>query len=148
MLEHEGRPARVSDAQKDWSKFQPPWGPIGEQVFLRSYSLTLNAQEIYDVRKKNRKFPLEEQLKVPDPIKETFFQTVTRAVGGNLGLVDSRHHEPDEEEKLMELLMTMAGLPGGRHLNSSGLPGRQFLFSCHAAGWDPVRTWLHFSFLF
>lgn len=130
---------------KDWSNFTPPWGPIGEPVFLRSYSHTLNAREIYEARKAKYR---GEDVEIPESLKETFFQAVSRAVDGNLGLVDAKHHEEDEREKLMELLMTMAALPAGRHLNASGLKGRQFLFNCHGAGWDPKRPWLHFSFLF
>jgi ribonucleoside-triphosphate reductase len=136
--------------KKDWSTFKPPWGPIGEPVFLRSYSHTLNAREIYEVRKANR---LAEQSGIstqplPASLKETYYEAISRAIGGNLGLVDQKHIEPDEHDKLMELLMTMGGLPAGRHLNASGLKGRQFLFNCHGAGWDADRPWLHFTFLF
>lgn len=133
--------------KRDWSTYQPPWGPIGEPVFLRSYSHTRNAQEIYDAKKLNRAKGFT-AVAVPEPIKETYFQAISRAIRGNLGLVPPQFIEPDEEERLMELLMTMAGLPAGRHLNASGLKGRQFLFNCHGSGWSAERPWLHFSFLF
>jgi ribonucleoside-triphosphate reductase len=152
MLEqNEGGLTRPQDQEKDWSTFQPPWGPIGEPVFLRSYSQTLNRREIHEARVRNRDHNLEAhgiEQQIPTEIKETYFQTVTRAVDGNLGLVDPQHIEPHEREKLIELLMTMAALPAGRHLNASGMKGKQFLFNCHGAGWDPQRPWLHFSFLF
>lgn len=42
----------------------------------------------------------------------------------------------------------MEGLPAGRHLSASGREGRQFLFNCHASGWDREEPSAHFSFLF
>lgn len=109
-----------------YSGVQIPWGPIGEQVYRRTYS----------------------QVK-PDGRKETWQETVTRAVLGNLRLaarsknakidpnrdvidqlVEQGLVKADEAEKLAELLMLFDGLPAGRHLNASGVPGREFLFNC------------------
>ena len=102
-----------------------PWGPIGEQVYKRTYSLT----------------------KV-DGTKETWPETVTRAVEGNLALVNPQFREEGEREKLIDLLINFAALPAGRHLNASGVKGRQFLFNCHGAGWDETEPWAHFTFAF
>lgn len=102
-----------------------PWGPIGEQVYRRTYS-----------------------QKKPNGQNETWGDTVVRAVDGNLALVDEKFIEPGEREKLYELLYLMNGLPAGRHLNASGMKGRQFLFNCHASGWDPLEPSAHFTFLF
>lgn len=101
------------------------WGPIGEQVYKRSYSR-----------------PKE------DGEKETWPETTVRAVDGNIGLVDQKYIEPDEREKLINLLLDFAIIPAGRHLYASGVKGRQFLFNCHAAGWDAKEPWAHFTFMF
>lgn len=124
----------------DWSTFTPPWGPIGEKVFLRSYSQTKNRWEIADSLKAGNPPPAEE--------KETYLEMTTRAVRGNLAFVPSEFKEPLEEEKLISLIMTQEGIPAGRHLYSTGLKGRQFVNNCHAAGWDKDKPWLHFTFLF
>lgn len=122
-----------------------PWGPIGEAVFKRTYS---------HIKKDGR--------------KETWPEAVVRTVLGNVllsgralspaldahdegnvdALVAAGVIEEDEVEKLVELLMSFGDLPAGRHLNASGLFGRQFLFNCHASGWDPNEPWAHFTFLF
>ena len=102
-----------------------PWGPIGEQVYRRTYSLTK-----------------------PDGRKECWPETVVRAVDGNLALVDKKFVEPGEREKLIDMLMDFAILPAGRHLNASGVKGRQYLFNCHAAGWDTAIPEDHFTFTF
>lgn len=105
--------------------FKIPWGPIGEQVYRRTYS--------------HRK---------ADGRNETWPETVVRVVDGNLGLVDEKFTEADERDKLIGLLLGFGALPAGRHLNASGVKGRQFLFNCHASGWDPDEPEAHFSFLF
>lgn len=102
-----------------------PWGPIGKQVYQRTYS--------HDYA---------------DGTKETWAETVVRAVDGNLGLVSPRFHEDGEREKLIDLMMSFALIPGGRHIYASGLKGRQYLSNCHVSGYskdDPTR---HFTFLF
>jgi len=107
------------------SKYNVKWGPIGEQVYKRSYSRTKD-----------------------DGSKETWPETVVRAVDGNIGLVSPRFIEEDERDKLISLLLDFAAIPAGRHLYASGVKGRQFLFNCHAAGWDEKAPWDHFAFLF
>jgi ribonucleoside-triphosphate reductase (thioredoxin) len=102
-----------------------PWGPIGETVYKRTYSQN----------KENGQ-------------KEIWPETTIRAVEGNLALVDKKFIEPDEREKLIRLLFPFGILPGGRHLNASGMKGRQFLFNCHASGWDTAEPEAHFTFLF
>ena len=124
----------------NWATFKPPWGPIGERVYLRSYSQTKNRAEIAA--------DIHAGINGTKEDKETYFETVTRAVQGNLAFVGPEFLEPLEEEKLTALLMQQEGIPAGRHLYSTGLKGRQFVNNCHAAGWDKDRPWLHFSFLF
>lgn len=103
----------------------PKWGPTGEAVYNRSY----------------RRAKADGEL-------ETWADTVTRVVDGNLGLVDKKFHEKNEREKLIELFYNFKALPAGRHLWMSGVPGRQFLFNCHHAGWDKDDVTAHFSFTF
>lgn len=106
-------------------RIAPKWGPIGEQVFKRTYS--------HDKE---------------DGTKEDWFDAVTRCVNGNINLVDPKFIEPGEQDKLFGLLYFMEALPAGRHLSSSGRVGRQFLFNCHASGWDKNEPSAHFTFLF
>lgn len=110
---------------KRLSEYRVKWGPIGEQVYKRSYSRTK-----------------------ADGKKETWPETVLRAVDGNLGLVDKKFIELNEREKLVDLLLEFGAIPAGRHLYASGVKGRQFLFNCHAAGWDALKPADHFTFLF
>lgn len=101
------------------------WGPIGEPVYKRSYSRVKE-----------------------DGKNETWPETVIRAVEGNLNLVHPMFIEADEKFKLIHLLLDFGIIPAGRHLYASGVKGRQFLFNCHAAGWDANRPEDHFTFLF
>lgn len=101
------------------------WGPIGEPVYKRSYSRVKE-----------------------DGKNETWPETVVRAVEGNLNLVHPMFIEADEKFKLVHLMLDFGIIPAGRHLYASGVKGRQFLFNCHAAGWDTNRPEDHFTFLF
>ena len=100
------------------------WGPLGQAVFERTYA-----------RRK------------PDGTSETWDDTVARVVQGNLALVNAAWHLDDEAERLTELLTDFAVIPGGRHLWVSGVPGRQFLYNCHRAGWGEHLA-DHFTFMF
>jgi ribonucleoside-triphosphate reductase len=113
-------------AAKSIFQQRPAWGPIGEQVFVRSYARRVEGEDR----------------------KETWPETVLRTVDGNLGLVGAEFIEPDEREKLLKLLLPFDALPAGRHLSASGVKGRQFLFNCHGAGWDAAEPEAHFTFLF
>jgi ribonucleoside-triphosphate reductase len=116
----------MSEAKVEGTKqVKIPWGPIGESVYKRTYS--------------NRK---------ADGSQETWPDTVVRVVDGNIGLVDPKFIEPDEREKLIQMLLKMEIIPAGRHLSASGIPGRQFVMNCHASGYDPKDPAAHFSFLF
>jgi ribonucleoside-triphosphate reductase len=59
--------------------------------------------------------------------------------------VDGRHRLPDEAERLIRLFVNFAALPAGRHLWASGVASREFVFNCHAAGWDDLTS--HFGFM-
>jgi ribonucleoside-triphosphate reductase len=115
---------RISKKIEDEGK-KINWGPIGEAVFNRTYP--------------RRKI---------DGTLETWPETVKRVVRGNLALVPKDCIEHDEEAKLTHLLLNFGILPAGRHLSCSGIKGKQFLFNCHAAGWDPEDPAAHYTFAF
>src|SRR5579872_75803 len=94
-----------------FKNFRTPFGPIGETVFKRTYS-----------------------HKMQNGNWETWPDSCVRIVDGNLALVKPEFIEPDERDKLLDLLLPFGILPAGRHLNASGVTGRQFLFNCHASG--------------
>lgn len=101
------------------------WGPTGEVVYRRSYARPKQDGQL-----------------------ETWPETVRRVVEGNLALVPDRYHEDGEDRRLAELFETFAALPAGRHLWMSGVPGSQFLFNCHVAGWSEPEPEAHFVFTF
>lgn len=95
------------------------WGPIGEDVYNRTYS-------------RQRE----------DGTFETWPDTVARVVGGStsVGIV-----KPGEAERLQELIGSFKVLPAGRHLwvTGTGLP---YTRNCFRAPWSP-RLADHFEFM-
>lgn len=110
---------------KEISNFKVQWGPIGQKVYERSYS-----------------------LEYPDGTRETWPETVVRVVDGNLGFVDKKYIEKDEREKLINLILNFGFVPAGRHLNATGVKGRQFVHNCHTSAFDPNDAKLHYTFMF
>jgi adenosylcobalamin-dependent ribonucleoside-triphosphate reductase len=104
---------------------EPQWGAIGKEVYQRTYSRTKS-----------------------DGTQESWFETVTRVVDGNLAFVDSKYHEKGERDKLFELIYSMKAIPAGRHLWATGVPGRSYISNCHAAGWAKDDLSEHFVFTF
>jgi adenosylcobalamin-dependent ribonucleoside-triphosphate reductase len=102
----------------------PAFGPTGQTVYERTY-----------------------QRVKPNGERESWAETVTRVVDGNLGLVPAERIEDGEREQLIELMYDFKVLPAGRHLWASGVPGRQYLFNCHVSGWGE-RLSTHFDFTF
>ncbi|WP_326827338.1 ribonucleoside-triphosphate reductase, adenosylcobalamin-dependent [Streptomyces sp. NBC_01751] len=102
----------------------PKFGPTGETVYERTYQRVKANGE-----------------------RESWADTVTRVVDGNLSLVPEKHREPGERERLIELMYDFKVLPAGRHLWASGVPGRQYLFNCHVSGWGEKLS-DHFEFTF
>lgn len=109
---------------EDYHAEEPKWGPIGREVFTRTYARPDSEGRV-----------------------ESWLQTVTRVVNGNVALVDPQFIEPGEPEKLRDLFYHFKAIPAGRHLWVSGVPGRQFLFNCHRAGWTD-RISRHYEFTF
>lgn len=107
-----------------------PFGPTGSVVFNRTYS-----------RDKE------------DGSKETWPETVRRVALGNLALVHSNDgarwpaEAVEEYKRLVYYMDNFALLPAGRHLWATGVPGRQYLFNCHVAGWGGTLS-EHFNFSF
>lgn len=101
------------------------WGPIGKEIYLRTYS----------------------RLK-PDGTQESWRDTVLRVVEGNLAFVPDAFHEAGEKEKLLSMLYNMEAVPGGRHLWATGVSGRQYVSNCHSAGFSRKDLAEHFVFTF
>src|SRR3990167_703611 len=109
----------------DYKGKQPKWGPIGREVYERTYSRTKHNGE-----------------------KETWDETIQRTIGGNLGLVPKKFIEVKEAEKLYKLFFDFKALPAGRHLWVSGVEGRQYLFNCHNGHFtDNILDHFYFVFL-
>src|SRR5574339_355770 len=104
---------------------EPSWGPLGREVYNRTYSRTKG-----------------------DGTQETWYETVTRVVDGNLAFVDAKYHEKGERDKLFELIYSMKAIPAGRHLWATGVPGRNYVNNCHSVGWAKDNLSEHFVFIF
>jgi len=103
---------------------EPQWGPIGREVYERTYSrVKANGQ------------------------RETWRDTVQRVVEGNLAFVDPRFIEPGEKEELLAHIYNFDILPAGRHLWVTGIKNRQFISNCFITHWD-TKFSRHFTFLF
>lgn len=103
---------------------EPIWGPIGREVYGRTYS-----------REK------------ANGSNETWLDTTARVVDGNLKFVDEDFIEAGEREVLLKNIYNFNVLPAGRHLWVTGVPGRQFINNCWNSHWDE-RFSRHFTFLF
>ena len=106
------------------------WGPIGEDVYRRTYSRS------YQVHRTH------EHEKGIQTVWEEWPDTVARVVRGStaVGLVN-----PGEHEALSELIQDFQMLPAGRHLwvTGTGLP---FTRNCFRAPWTS-RLADHFEFM-
>lgn len=80
--------------------------------------------------------------------KESWIDTVTRVVDGNLSLVPSERIRKGEREQLIDAIFNFRIIPAGRHLWASGVKGRQYLSNCHVSGWgEKLSTHFDFTFL-
>lgn len=116
---------RVEKKRAEYEGKMVEWGPIGEEVFLRTYA----------------------RIK-PDGSRESWIDTVARVVAGNCGFVDPRHIDSNEVEELFDLLFNQKLLPGGRHLWSSGIPNRAYVSNCWTSGFEKDNWSTHFAFSF
>ena len=98
----------------------PAWGPIGREVYERTYQRREDAG---------------------------WDDTVRRVVQGNLALVRPGDIKVGEREALENLLQNFQAIPAGRHLWASGAETTLGLFNCHRAGWTAHLS-DHFVFTF
>jgi ribonucleoside-triphosphate reductase len=100
----------------------PAFGPLGEEVFNRTYR-----------RRRGDGY-------------ETWDQMVERVVDGNLALANPFDLDALEDHELKRHISEMRLLPAGRFLWASGTT-RPYLFNCHRAPWGPRLSSMH-SFVF
>jgi ribonucleoside-triphosphate reductase len=114
----------------------PEWGPIGEDVYKRSYSR--------NILEADGSVAKGWVWKVPEGrTTEVWGETVRRVVLGNLAYADS--HNRAEAVELFRLIYEFKMVPAGRHLWMTGVPGAA-LKNCHRAGWSADIS-DHFRFL-
>lgn len=82
-----------------------------------------------------------------DGSKETWEETVSRVVDGNLSFVDERHHFPGERELLRDFILQHRIIPAGRHLWASGVKNSPCIFNCWVSHWTDAPA-DHFTFTF
>ncbi|MDQ2740470.1 MAG: hypothetical protein M3Y35_18045, partial [Actinomycetota bacterium] len=104
---------------------EPKWGPIGREVYERTYSRDIAADGVER--------------------KETWAETVRRVVLGNTGFAPPESLLIDEAVELFELIHGFKMLPAGRHLWVTGTTS-PFSRNCWVAGFSP-RTSDHFAYL-
>jgi len=95
---------------------EPSWGPIGEEVYNRTY------------RRES----------------ETWATTVRRIVLGNISYAP-HGVEPGEAEALFDMIYNFKGIPAGRHLWVTGTKASRFNRNCWVTGWSK-RLSNHFKF--
>lgn len=81
-----------------------------------------------------------------DGTKETWDDCVKRVVKGNVGLVDPRFIEHDEQKRLEYLIGNLICIPGGRHLWASGTSS-EALENCFRSGFSHGYQ-AHVAFVF
>lgn len=81
----------------------------------------------------------------PNGDLETWPETVSRVVDGNLKLVAPRYIEPGERDRLVSFIEDFKLIPAGRHLKSSGVNDFA-LNNCWASAWDAEKPEEHFTF--
>jgi ribonucleotide reductase alpha subunit len=111
---------------------QPQWGPIGEEVFNRTYARTLDV--------------VTETGEVLGTRTEFWAETVKRVVLGSLSYVDREVWFDDEDVELFDLIYNFRAIPAGRHLWVTGTPVATLSKNCWSASFG-VRLASHFTFL-
>jgi ribonucleoside-triphosphate reductase len=111
----------------------PQWGPIGREVFERTYARPVPTALTGDDGQ-------------PISRKETWAETVRRVVNGNLSYLDRSRWLPNEDTDLFRLLYAFKALPAGRHLWVTGTGSAHMSKNCFVSGFSP-KTSDHFRFL-
>ncbi|MEJ7648206.1 MAG: ribonucleoside-triphosphate reductase, adenosylcobalamin-dependent [Nakamurella sp.] len=105
---------------------EPSWGPIGKEVYERTYSRTFVDADGVERR-------------------EVWAETVRRVVLGNLAYAPAALALPDEDVDLFRAMYCFGVLPAGRHISATGtaiVANR----NCFHAGWEE-RTSAHTAWL-
>lgn len=133
----------------------PDWGPIGRQVYERTYARDLYVRDPdtgdheRDPRGRLVPQPWMADLGLPLPAdgrtRELWADTVRRVVLGNLGFVEPSHHWASEAAELFELIHSGGALPAGRHLWVVGTSS-PWSRNCWSSG-HSARTSAHTAFL-
>lgn len=110
----------------------PQWGPIGKEVYERTYArdvpIVSAGGDLLDTR------------------KELWAETVRRVVLGSLAATDPVHWRPNEDVDLFRLIYEFKAIPAGRHLWVTGTKVSDLSRNCWSAGFGS-RTSSHFRFL-
>lgn len=86
---------------------EPSWGPIGKEVYERTYSRDIETGEV-------------DADGAPITRKEVWAETVRRVVLGNLGYAPHSTRLPDEDIDLFDAIYKFRMVPAGRHLWVTG----------------------------
>jgi ribonucleotide reductase alpha subunit len=105
----------------------PEWGPIGEEVFHRTYARTIVEP---DGRQR----------------LESWAEAVRRVVLGNLSYAPESTQLPNEAVDLFQLIYNFGAIPAGRHLWVTGTEASHFSRNCWVSGWSR-KTSDHVRFL-
>jgi ribonucleoside-triphosphate reductase len=111
---------------------EPQWGPIGKEVFERTYARNVEVRT--------------EEGELLGTRTESWAETVKRVVNGSLSYVSRDLWTADEDVRLFDLIYNFKAIPAGRHLWVTGTPASTFSKNCWAAGFG-ARTSSHFAFL-
>lgn len=116
---------KKEDVERARFEWPVEFGPIGEDVYYRTYS-----------RKKK------------DGTQEDWYDTCARVVNGNCNYVPPQFIERDEPKRLFEMLVRMHVLPAGRHLWATGIGNNTaFVNNCFGASFTK-NFGDHFDFTF
>jgi len=97
---------------------EPSWGPIGREVYQRTYSRD----------------------------GEVWGETVRRVVLGSMSYTEEKVWLENEPVKLFQLLYEFKAIPAGRHLWVTGTPVSTLSKNCWSVGFGK-NTYSHFQFL-
>lgn len=101
---------------------EPAWGPIGHEVFARTYARSTGTGQ------------------------ETWADTCARVVTGSLSYIDRSLWLPDEDVELFRILYRFAAVPAGRHLWVTGTTSSHMSHNCWVSGFGG-RVSDHFRYL-
>ncbi len=111
---------------------EPQWGPIGQEVFERTYARSVEVRT-----------PEGELLGTRI---ESWAETTRRVVNGSLSYISRDLWLADEDVRLFDLIYNFRAIPAGRHLWVTGTQASTFSKNCFASGFGS-RTSSHFAFL-